>query len=45
MRSAGDFHRPLDVLYVVESLGHKGAEQNLLSISRRMPPERFRQPN
>jgi glycosyltransferase involved in cell wall biosynthesis len=33
--------RPLRVLHVTESLAHGGAEQNLLSFLRRLPPERF----
>lgn len=33
---------PLHVLHVTESLAHGGAEQNLLSFLRRLPPERFR---
>lgn len=32
----------LDVLHVTETLAHGGAEQNLLSIIRRMPSDRFR---
>lgn len=32
---------PLRVLHVTESLAHGGAEQNLLSFLRRLPPERF----
>src|SRR5579864_8442534 len=34
--------RPLDVLHVTDSLGHGGAEQNLLSLLRRLPRDRFR---
>jgi glycosyltransferase involved in cell wall biosynthesis len=34
--------QPLDVVHVTETLAHGGAEQNLLSIIRRLPPERFR---
>lgn len=34
--------RVLDVLHVTETLAHGGAEQNLLSIIRRLPPDRFR---
>src|SRR5438094_10225273 len=33
---------PLDVLHVFEALGQGGAEQNLLSILRQLPPPRFR---
>jgi glycosyltransferase involved in cell wall biosynthesis len=32
----------IDVLHVIDSLGHGGAEQNLLSVMRRLPPHRFR---
>ena len=32
---------PLHVLHVTESLAHGGAEQNLLSFLRRLPPGRF----
>lgn len=35
-------NRPLEVLHVVESLGHGGAEQNLVSLLRRLPRDRFR---
>ncbi|HEX4462422.1 MAG TPA: glycosyltransferase [Polyangia bacterium] len=34
--------RPLDVLHVTDSLAHGGAEQNLLSLLRRLPRDRFR---
>jgi glycosyltransferase involved in cell wall biosynthesis len=34
--------RPLDVLHVIDSIGHGGAEQNLLSVIRRMEPQRYR---
>jgi glycosyltransferase involved in cell wall biosynthesis len=34
--------RPVEVLHVLESLGHGGAEQNLLSVLRCLPPDRFR---
>jgi glycosyltransferase involved in cell wall biosynthesis len=34
--------RPLDVLHVTDSLGHGGAEQNLLSLLRRLPRDRYR---
>jgi glycosyltransferase involved in cell wall biosynthesis len=34
--------KPLDVLHVTETLAHGGAEQNLLSILRRLPRDRFR---
>jgi glycosyltransferase involved in cell wall biosynthesis len=33
---------PLEVLHLVESLGPGGAEQNLLSVLRALPPDRFR---
>lgn len=33
---------PLDVLHVTDSLAHGGAEQNLLSLLRRLPRDRFR---
>src|SRR5438874_13301563 len=32
----------VEVLHVIDSLGEGGAENNLLSILRRMPPDRFR---
>gem|GEM_PF-305703 len=32
----------LEVLHVTEALGHGGAEQNLLTFLRHLPPERFR---
>jgi glycosyltransferase involved in cell wall biosynthesis len=32
----------IDVLHIIDSLGHGGAEQNLLSVLRRLPPDRFR---
>ncbi len=32
---------PLRVLHVIESLGHGGAEQNLLSLLRQLPREKF----
>jgi hypothetical protein len=34
--------RPLEVLHVLESLGHGGAEQNLLSVLRSLSQDRFR---
>lgn len=34
--------RPLDVVHVTDSLAHGGAEQNLLSLLRHMPRDRFR---
>jgi glycosyltransferase involved in cell wall biosynthesis len=34
--------QPLDVLHVTETLAHGGAEQNLLSIIRRLPRDKFR---
>lgn len=34
--------RPLDVLHVTDSLAHGGAEQNLLSLLRHLPRDRFR---
>jgi glycosyltransferase involved in cell wall biosynthesis len=37
-----DPDRPLEVLHVIESLGHGGAEQNLLSVLRFLPAHRFR---
>src|SRR5690348_8964411 len=33
--------RPLRVVHVTDSLGQGGAEQNLLTVLRRLPPDRF----